>query len=206
MQDIKDTYIKTDYVNLKPSLFPERGLELSALLKLNPVNGFTTTVGYYDRDINDIAFPSEFQNDGGIIYWLPDNYENIHISSINAGWELLLLDGRLKQSIEYVHEFYGKDKYVPYRPENKGLLNITYLAGNELEFSLLAELFGIRRISDDENLPRYLLWKPKVSKSFWKNAEASISLGLYTGSGDYQILKGYALPKQTLDFGLSVRF
>ncbi|HGJ65361.1 TPA: hypothetical protein ENS27_08235 [bacterium] len=206
MQSIKDTYIKTDYVNFKPSLLPERGLELSALLKLNPVNGFTTTVGYHDRDVNDIAFPSEFQNDGGIIYWLPDNYENIHISSINAGWELLLLDGRLKQSIEYVHEFYGKDKYVPYRPENKGLLNITYLAGNELEFSLVAELFGIRRIGDDENLPRYLLWSPKVSKSFWKNAEAFISLGLYAGSGDYQILKGYALPKQTLDFGLSVRF
>jgi len=141
-----------------------------------------------------------------IIYWLPKNQDNIHIASVNTGWELSLLNDKLKQSIEYVHEFYDQDEYVPYRPENKGVLSIAYLATNELELSLIGELYGPRQINENEKLPRYFLWKPKITKSFGKNAEASLALEFYAGSGDYEILKGYALPKQTMDIGLTIRF
>jgi len=210
-QNIEDTYIKNGYIYFNPGLIPERGLEIFGQLKLNLTKGITATVGYSDKDINDIAFPDESQNSDGtlanrIIYWLPKNQDNIHIASVNTGWELSLLNDKLKQSIEYVHEFYDQDEYVPYRPENKGVLSIAYLATNELELSLIGELYGPRQINENEKLPRYFLWKPKITKSFGKNAEASLALEFYAGSGDYEILKGYALPKQTMDIGLTIRF
>jgi hypothetical protein len=59
---------------------------------------------------------------------------------------------------------------------------------------------------EDTSLSDYFLWKPKVSKSFSKNAEASLTFGFYTGKDDYQVWKGYSLPKNTVDLGLVIRF
>jgi hypothetical protein len=112
-QDIEETYIKSGYMMLNPSLDTEKVWDIYGLLKLNLTKMFTATAGYFDKEISDLAVPIESQNTDGtsgsrIMYWSPENLDSTHISGINAGWELLLLDDRLKQSIEYVHEFHGE--------------------------------------------------------------------------------------------------
>ena len=121
------------------------------------------------------------------------------------------MDGRLRHSFDYVHEFHDKKKHIPYRPKHRGNLTITYSAPYGLEPSLSGEFYGVRYVDTEENsetLSSYFLWKPRISKSFGARASASafLSAEFYVGQDRYQIWRGYGLPDQTVDFGLTLKF
>ena len=201
-QNLEDTYIDKDYVRFDPSLSTERGWNLQASLKYNLMKKLNATFGVFDKEINNLTV---FKNTNEIISWTPESLDSIHIFGISFGWELLLLNELLKQSFEYVHEF--PDENILYRPKDKGALKLTYFAPQDFELSLSAEFYGTRYVNEkDETLPSYFLWKPKISKPFNKNTEASLTFEFYTGKKDYQVWNGYGLPKSTVDFGLMIKF
>ena len=204
-QSLEDTYLDKDYVRFNPGLSTERGWNIQASLKYNLMKKFNAKVGIFDKEISNLAIFKESKNTEDIISWFPESLDNTHIFGISSGWELLLLDKRLKQNFEYVHEF--PDENILYRPKDKGVLNITYFASYDFDLSLSAEFYGLRYINEkDATLPGYFLWKPKISKSFGKNAKASLEFKFYTGKDGYQEWNGYSLPKNTVDFGLTVKF
>jgi hypothetical protein len=206
-QSLENIYLNKDYVRFNPGLGTERGWNIQASLKYNLMKKFNAKVGVFDKEISNLAIFKESKNTDrkDIISWLPESLDNTHIFGISSGWELLLLDERLKQNFEYVHEF--PDENILYRPKDKGVLNITYFASYDFELSLSAEFYGLRYINEkDAALPGYFLWKPKISKSFGKNAKVSLEFKFYTGKDDYQEWNGYSLPKNTVDFGLTVKF
>jgi len=206
-QNLEDTYIDNDYVIFNPGLNAERGWDMQASLKYNPIDNFNIKVGVFDKEISNLAVFKESGNTDGneILSWVPESLDGTHIFGISFNWELLLLNEHLRQNFEYVHEF--PDENILYRPKDKGVLNITYFAPQDFELSLLAEFYGLRYVNEkDGTLPGYLLWKPKISRSFGKNAKASLEFAFYTGKDDYQVWNGYRLPKNTVDLGLVVKF
>lgn len=203
-QSLEYIYFNNDYVRFNPGLNTERGWNIQASLKYNLMKKLNAKVGVFDKEISNLAIFKESKNTD-IISWLPESLDNTHIFGISSGWELLLLDERLKQNFEYVHEF--PDENILYRPKDKGVLNITYFASYDFELSLSAEFYGLRYINEkDATLPGYFLWMPKISKSFGKTAKASLEFKFYTGKDDYQEWNRYSLPKNTVDFGLTVKF
>ena len=211
-QNLNDVYMEGDYTRFDPSLNPERAWNIHASLKYNLMKKVSAKIGLFDRDISDLTDLRESKgligNDGNeIVAWMPDTIKSTHITGINVGWELLLLNDQLKQSIDYVHEIQNKDEFILYRPKDKGVFAIEYMAPYELKLALSAELYGTRYINKaGKKLSSYMLWKPKITKSFNKNAEASLALEFYGGKDDYQIWNGYKLPKNTVDLGVTVRF
>ncbi|MDQ1328800.1 MAG: hypothetical protein QG641_2086 [Candidatus Poribacteria bacterium] len=204
-QSLEDTYLDKDYVRYNPGLSIERGWNIQASLKYNLMKTFNAKVGVFDKEISNLAIFNESKNTEDIISWFPESLDNTHIFGISSGWELLLLDERLKQNFEYVHEF--PDENILYRPKDKGVLNLTYFASYDFDLSLSSEFYGLRYINKkDATLPGYILWKPKISKSFGKNAKVSLEFIFYTGKDNYQEWNGYSLPKNTVDFGLTVKF
>ena len=124
------------------------------------------------------------------------------------------MDGRIKQSFEYVHEEH--DEEIPYRPKDSGTSTVTFFAPFGLELSLSGEFYGTRYVGADgtndangngeEALSSYFLWKPRISRTFGKYASLFVMAEFYVGQDDYQIWKGYGLPDQTVDFGLTLKF
>lgn len=209
-QDLEDIYLDKDYVRFNPSLSTERGWNTHGSLKYNLMKKFNATVGVFDKEISNLTVFKELKNTGEtgkdiILSWVPESRDDTHIFGISFGWELLSLDERLKQKFEYVHEFH--DENILYRPKDKGVLTISYLVPHDFELSLLAEFYGMRYVNqEDTSLSDYFLWKPKISRSFGKNADVSLTFEFYTGKDDYQVWKGYSLPQNTVDLGLVIRF
>jgi hypothetical protein len=206
-QDLSSVYLDNDYMIYNPELPLEKAWSLSAVLQSRFMPGFTVTVGGFGKEIRDLTVFEETTD--GILSWTPASREKARIYGFRSGWELSLLDGRIKQSLEFIHEEH--DQEIPYRPNDRGLLDVTCLAPFGLELSLSGEFCGVRYVSADggdeaETLSSYFLWKPRISRTFGKYATVFLMAEFYVGQDDYQVWKGYELPDQTVDFGLTLKF
>lgn len=211
-QNLNDVYMEGDYTRFNPSLGPERAWHIDVSLKYNLMKQLNAKLGIFDKEISGLMVLRESKglvgtDESGIVAWIPDTIKNAHITGINAGWELLLLKDHLKQRFDYIHEIQSEDEFILYRPKDKGIFTIEYSTPYEVNLSLSTEFYGTRYVNKaGKKLASYMLWKPKVSKSFNKNAEASLALEFYVGKENYQIWDGYKLPKTTIDLGATVRF
>lgn len=211
-QNLNDVYMQGDYTRFNPSLSPERAWHIHSSLKYNFMKKLNAKIGIFDKEITGLMVLRESKGligtDGSeIVAWIPDTIKNAHITGINAGWELLLLKEHLKQRFDYVHEIHSEDDLILYRPKNKGIFTIEYSTPYEVNLSLSTEFYGTRYVNKaGKKLASYMLWKPKISKSFSRNAEASIEFEFYVGKENYQIWDGYKLPKTAIDLGATVRF
>lgn len=211
-QSLNDVYMEGDYTRFNPSLSSERAWDIHASLKYNFMKKLNAKLTVFDKDISGLMILRESKGligtDGSeIVAWTPETIKNTHITGINAGWELLLFQDRLMQRVDYVHEIQNEDELILYRPKDKGIFSVEYSTPYELNLSLSAEFYGTRYVNKaGKKLSSYMLWKPRISKSFNKNAEASLVFGFYVGKDDYQIWDGYKLPKTTVDLGVTARF
>ncbi len=209
-QDFSSLYLDRDYVRLNPGLDLERTWDMNAALQFRLARTFAVTIGASDKEIRDLIIFEEVVEAGsdGVLSWEPNSLPSARILDFRLGWELFLMNGRIKQSFEYVHEEH--DEEIPYRPEDRGNSTITFFVPFGLELSLSGEFRGARHVdtdeSSDETLSSYFLLKPRISKTFGKYASVFVMAELYFGDDDYQIWEGYGLPDQTVDFGLTLKF
>jgi hypothetical protein len=205
-QNLMDLYLDKDYVRFNPDLNLERTWNLNASLQYRLASKFIATIESFDKEISDLTILEE-TNDG-ILSWSPGSLPSARIIGVNAKLELSLMDNKLKPSFEYIHESHD-DQKIPYRPQDRGALTLKYLAPYGLEPSLSGEFYGIRYTkggTDGDSLSGYFLWKPRISKTFGKYASVFLSAGISTGEDDYQLWRGYELPGQIVDFGLTLKF
>lgn len=205
-QNLMDLYLDRDYVRFNPDLNLERTWDLNASLQYRLASKFIATIEAFDKEISDLIILEE-TNDG-ILSWSPGSLPSARIFGVNAKLELSLMDNKLKPSFEYTHESHD-DQKIPYRPQDRGALTLKYLAPYGLEPSLSGEFYGTRYTkggTDGDSLSGYFLWKPRISKTFGKYASVFLSAGIYTGEDDYQLWRGYELPSQIVDFGLTLKF
>jgi len=205
-QNLMDLYLDKDYVRFNPDLNLERTWDLNASLQYRLASKFIATIEAFDKEISDLIILEE-TNDG-ILSWSPGSLPSARIFGVNAKLELSLMDNKLKPSFEYTHESHD-DQKIPYRPQDRGALTLKYLAPYGLEPSLSGEFYGTRYTkggTDGDSLSGYFLWKPRISKTFGKYASVFLSAGIYTGEDDYQVWRGYELPSQIVDFGLTLKF
>ena len=207
-QDVCFLYLDKDYVRYDPGLELEKTWDFSADLQFKLAPGFTATVGGFDEEIKDLTIFEEVTHDT-ILSWRPDSLNSARIYGFRSGWKLLLMDGRIEQSLEYVHEEH--DQEIPYKPKDSGRLTIIFFAPFRLELSLSGEFYGTRYTGTKdgdaaETLPSFFLWKPRISRAFGEHASLFLMAEFHVGEGDYQIWKGYGLPDQTVDFGLTLKF
>ena len=205
-QNLRETYLDKDYVIFNPELKMESGWHLHAALKHKLTSSFTVTVGGFGKEAKDLMAFRETDDD--ILSWDPYSLEdNVRLFGFSCGWKLLLLNGRLKHSLEYIHESNDQDGHIPYRPMDKGIMSITYLAPFGVEVSLAGKFCGTRYVGiNDETLDKYSLWEPRISKTFGERASAFLSATFYAGSDEYQVWRKYGLPRRMLDFGLTLRY
>ncbi len=205
-QNLMDLYLDKDYVRFNPDLNLERTWDLNASLQYRLASKFIATIEAFDKEISDLIILEE-TNDG-ILSWMPGSLPSARIFGVNAKLELSLMDSKLKPSFEYTHESHDGQK-IPYRPRDMGALTLKYLAPFGLEPSLSGEFYGPRYTkggTDGDSLSGYFLWRPRISKAFGKYASVFLSAGIYTGEDNYQLWKGYELPSQVVDFGLTLKF
>lgn len=208
-QGFSSLYLDRDYVRLNPELELERTWDFNATLQSKLTPNLMVTIGASDKEIRDLIIFEEV-TDGGVLSWKPISRDSARIIDFVLGWELLLLDGQVKQSLEYVHEEHDED--IPYRPTDRGVLTVTVFAPHGLELSLSGEFHGVRHVdavlteNSEETLSSYFLIKPRISKTFGQYASFFLTAGFYVGDDDYQIWKGYGLPNQTVDLGLTLKF
>ncbi len=210
-QSFSSLYLDKDYVRLNPDLALERTWDLNAALQFRLTPALTATLGASGREISDLIIfeeVAEDRGDGVILSWKPNSRDSARIIDFRLGWELFLVDGKVKHSFEYVHEEH--DEEIPYRPKDRGNSTITFFVPFGIELSLSGEFYGSRHVDTDESseetLSSYFLWKPRISKTFGKYASLFVMAEFYVGQDDYQIWKGYGLPDQTVDFGLTLKF
>jgi len=206
-QDLKSLYLDKDYLRFNPDLNVERTWELNGSLQYRLTRKFNVTVSGFGKHISDLTIFRK--TDDGILSWMPGPREDsANIPGLTAGWELSLMDDKIKQSFEYTHEFHDGKEHIPYRPEDIGCLTITCVAPFGLELSLSGEFYGTRYVDteNDESLSSYFLWRPRISKTFSKYASVFLEAEFYIGRDDYQIWENYGLPTQIVDFGLTLRF
>jgi hypothetical protein len=205
-QNLMDLYLDKDYVRFNPDLNLERSWDLNASLQYRLASKFIATIEPFDKEISDLIILEETNDE--ILSWAPNSLSSARIYGVNAKLELSLMDNRLKPSFEYTHESHD-DQKIPYRPQDRGALTVKYLAPYGLEPSLSGEFYGTRYTkegTDGDSLSGYFLWKPRISKTFGRYASVFLSAAIYTGEDDYQLWKGYQLPRQTVDFGLTLKF
>lgn len=205
-QDLKDLYLEKNNVKFNPDLDMERAWNLDASLQYRLTHKFAMTIGAFGKEISNLNFFEK--TDDEIVSWEPRALDSARIFGFTGAWELSLLDGKLKQNIEYIHEYHDQEGHIPYRPEDKGSLDITYYAPFGLQPSLNIEFYGTRYVDteDDKTLSTYFLLKPRISKTFGRYASVFLGAGFYLGQDDYQIWEDYKLPSQTVDFGLTLKF
>lgn len=208
-QDFSSLYLDRDYIRFNPELELERTWDFSVALQSKLTPNLAVTIGVSDKEIRDLIIFEEVI-DGGVLSWKPSSRDSARIIDVALGWELSLLNGQVKQSFEYVHEEHDED--IPYRPRDRGVLTVTVFAPRGVELSLSGEFHGERHVdavsteNDEETLSSYFLIKPRISKTFGKYASFFLTAGFYVGDDDYQIWKGYGLPDQTVDLGLTLKF
>jgi hypothetical protein len=164
-QDFKALYLNRDYVRFTPDLNVERTWELNASLQYRLTRKFAVNIGAFGKEIRNLIVFEETSD--RILSWKPNSLSNnARIFGLNPGWELSLMEGRVRQSFEYIHEFHDQEEHIPYRPKDRGSLTITYLAPFGLEPSLSGEFYGTRYVdtNGEETLSEYVLWKPRISK------------------------------------------
>jgi len=211
-QALKAIYLDRDYVRFTPDLDVERTWELNASLQYKLTRKFALTIGAFGKEISNLTVFEETGDE--ILSWKPSSLrDNVRMFGFSSGWELSLMDGRVKQNFEYIHESSpgltgGQIEYIPYRPKDKGSLNITYFAPFGLEPSLSGEFYGTRYVdtNGEETLSSYSLLRPRISKTFGRYASVFLAAEIYFGQDDYQLWKGYELPDQIVDFGLTLKF
>ncbi len=209
-QDFRNLYLDGDYLRLNPNLDIEKTWDLNVCLQHKLTRDFTASVGVFDKEISDLTV---FERTGDeILSWMPTSWDSARIYGFISGWKLSLMDGRIEQSIEYVHEIH--DQEIPYRPRDKGSLTIAYFAPFGLELSLYGQFCGVRYVDTEdtdvldgqETLSSYFLWKPRVSKTFGRYASVFLTAEFYIGQDDYQIWEGYGLPDRIVDLGVTLKF
>ena len=205
-QNLRELYLDRDYVRFNPELNIERAWHLNASLQYKLTRNFTIIAGGFGKEIKDLVFFGE--TDDEILSWMPDSWnDSTRISGFSCGWKSSLLGGRVKHSLEYIHESHDQEKHIPYRPMDRGSLSVTYSAPFGLEVSLSGKFCGIRYVGrNDETLSQYSLWEPRISKTFGKHATVFLAAAFYAGRDDYQIWRKYGLPRRMVDFGLTLRF
>lgn len=203
-QNLKDLYIDKDSVRFNPSLGNERTWDMNASLQYRVAGTFLGTIKAFDKEIRNLNVFEKSNEE--ILSWQTNSWDSIRISGIASEVELTLLEGKLKQNLQYIYE--SHDVKIPYRPKNKGNIVLTYLAPYDIEPSIAVEFYSRRYVGSDsdESLSNYTLWKPKISKAFGKYASAFISAGIYSGKDKYQVWNDYELPSFIMDFGASLRF
>ena len=216
-QGLKELYLNSDYVEFNPHLNVERAWNLNAALQYRLTRRFAVTVGAFGKEIRDLTVlvstssrRNKFEaTSGKILSWEPNSWDKARIFGSSLGWELSLMDGKVKHSFEYIYESHG-DQEIPYRPTDRGSLTIIYFAPFGLEPSLSGEFYGPRYHVDTSGesspLSVYSLWKPRISKAFGKYASVFLAAEFYVGQDDYQVWKEYKLPYEIVDFGLTLKF
>ncbi len=205
-QNLKSLYLDKDCVRYNPDLDVERIWDLNASIQYRLTRKFTATIGAFDKEIRNLTFFEKIDDE--IVSWEPRSWDSARIFGFGAGWDLSLIDDKLKQSIEYTHESDDQEEHIPYRSKDKGSFALTYYAPVGLELSLVAEFHGTRYVDtvDDKTLSSYFLLKPRVSKTFGRYASVFLGAEFCVGKDDYQIWEDYILPSQIVDFGLTLRF
>ena len=208
-----DLYFYDDYVTLNPFLKFEKTWFAGATLKLNSKKVNIEATGFAQM-VNDLVFlnKTEYVKDMpidvlGELSWTPDNLD-AHIFGGQFKLDLLLAQG-MNASMRFTHEFQQPKEdgqYIPYRPQDKLSLSLSYFSPSGFGFNIAGEANGPRfyDLSFDDTLPLYFFWKFKLSKIFSQYIMAFI--GGQFSSGNYELLKGYELPKQAVDFGVSLKF
>jgi outer membrane cobalamin receptor len=207
-QGFRSLYFDNDYMRFNPDLPLEKMWDLGSSLQCRFTPAFTVMVGGFDKEIKDLTVFEEM-TDGGIVSWRPNSRDSARVFGFRSGWELSLAGGRMEQSLEYIHEEH--DQEIPYRPEDRGRLTVTCFAPLELELSVSGEFYGTRYVDvkdgdETETLSSYFLWKTRVSRTFGKYASLFVMAEFHVGQDDYQVWRGYGLPDQTIDFGLTLKF
>lgn len=203
----KEIYIDNEYVDFNPSLATQKEWNIHSSLKYALLRKVSATAGIFDKQISDITTFEEKNNKEGIIYWVPVSRKSTRIFGVGASIETSLLNGKFNNKMEYIHEFHDKEDQIFYRSRDKGSIIIAYLIGSYTDVSLTAEFNGPRYInSEGDELPSYFMLKPKISRSFGKNAVASLQLGLYFSDDKLQLWREYNIPNRTVDFGLTLKF
>ncbi|MGQ9607832.1 MAG: TonB-dependent receptor [bacterium] len=204
---LKEIYIVNEYVNFNPSLATQKEWNIHSSLKYALTRKISTTLGIFDKQISDITTFEEKNNKEGIIYWVPVSRKSARIFGIGASMEASLLNGKFNNKVEYIHEFHDQEDRIFYRPKDKGSIITGFTIGSSVNMSLTAEFNGPRYINaEGDKLSSYFMLKPKISRSFGKNAIASLQLGLYFSDNELQLWREYKIPNRTLDFGLTLRF
>jgi len=221
---IGDMYFASDYVTLNPLLRfekhrrgvvslkyrPDRRADIEVAAVANVINGFV----YLKPNMGELSRNEVPQDDSRRVSsesrsgfsWQPDNM-NANLFDFKFGGDFTPIEG-LKLKVHFTHEIQKPQsgEHIPYRPSDRLTLGISYLMANELQLDFEGELYGKRYIdkAKEDSLPAYFLWKPKVSRTFGKYTTAFISAQF--SSRQYELLKGYELPRYVTDFGVSVKF
>jgi hypothetical protein len=208
-----DLYFYNDYIALNPFLKFEKTWRANATLKLTSKEANIEATGF-SQMVDDLVFLNKTENVKelskdvlGELSWTPDNLD-AYIFGGQFKFDLLLAE-KMKASMRFIHEFQQlkeEGQYIPYRPQDTLSLSLSYSLPNGFGFNLVGEANGSRfyDLSSDDTLPPYFLWQLKLSKIFSQYIRAFI--GGQFRSGDDEILKGYKLPKQSVDFGISLEF
>jgi len=212
---IGDMYFSSDYVTLNPYLRFEKNRRGVVALKYRPnrraniriaavanvINGFI----YLKPNANELS-QNEVGERGVDLSWQPDNM-NANVFAFKIEGDFTPIE-QLSTKVQFIHEIQKpqSDEHIPYRPTDKFTLSMSYLIPNGLQLKFEGELYGKRYIdkAEEDSLPAYFLWKPELSKTFGKYTTAFISAQF--SSRQYEILKGYELPRYVADVGISVKF
>ena len=219
-----ELYLYEDYTTLNPFLKLEKTWRANAALKLNSKGVNIEAMGFA-RMVDDLVFLNKTEDVKDIprsvrfahrrlrltvlseLSWTPDNL-NAYIFGGQIKLELFSAKG-MDASMQFIHEFQKpreEGQYIPYRPQDTLLLNLSYSSPSGLGFNFTGEANGPRfyDLYSDDTLPPYFLWKLIFSKAFSQYITAFIS-GQFS-SGRYERLKDYELPQQTVDLGISLKF
>lgn len=210
-QDFNSLYMDKDYVQFNPNLALQDSREANAILKFKLAPTFTAKIEGFGKEIRNMTIFEE--TDTNILSWTPGIIKKTRIYGVSSGWKLTLMDGKIEHILEYTHEEH--DQNIPYRANDSAYTAISLFAPLGIELSLSGEFYGARYVKIDEadgdgedmeTLSSFFLLKPRISKTFGKYLTLFVMAELFIGDGDYQIWKGYKLPDQTVDFGLTLKF
>jgi len=201
---IGDMYFSSDYVTTNPLLRFEKNRRGIVVVKYRPNRRANIEIATVANVINGFVY---LKPNASGMSWQPENM-NANVFAFKFESDFVPIE-RLKSRIQFIHEIHKpqSDERIPYRPTDKLTLGISYLTTNGFQLDFEGELYGKRYVdkeAKEKPLPAYFLWKPKLSKIFGEYTTAFIKTQF--SSGQYEILKGYELPRYVADVGVSVKF
>ncbi|HIE27791.1 TPA: hypothetical protein EYP66_10930 [Candidatus Poribacteria bacterium] len=208
-----ELYLYDDYIALNPFLKHSKTWSANTTLKLHSKDVNIEATGFA-QIVDDLVFlnRTEYVKDIsagllGELSWTPDNLD-AHIFGGQVKIDLFLAQG-MNASIQFTHEFQqpqGEVERIPYRPQDIMSLNLSYSSPSGFGFNLTGEANGSRfyDLDSDDTLPPYFLWRMRINQTFSQHITAFI--GGQFSSGRYELLKGYELPQQAVDLGISLKF